>query len=111
VVSWCKSKHLLYFSRYFPTRDPSSALAAHRTFIAPKAFIHPRGTRSRDKDMTEHKMRDCGPANAVYGLGAIGAAVYFIQEATTVGMGLLGLLKALVWPAFVVYGVLKYLGM
>jgi len=56
-------------------------------------------------------MRDCGPANAVYGLGAIGAAVYFIQEATTVGMGLLGLLKALVWPAFVVYGVLKYLGM
>jgi hypothetical protein len=37
--------------------------------------------------------------------------VYFIGQATTVWMGVLGILKALVWPAFVVYGLLNYLGM
>jgi len=44
-----------------------------------------------------------GGSSAVYGLGMIGAAVYFIGHATTVWMGFLGFLKALVWPAFLVY--------
>jgi hypothetical protein len=41
-----------------------------------------------------------GPASAVYGLGLIGAAVYYISTATTFWMGVLGFLKAIVWPAF-----------
>ncbi len=46
----------------------------------------------------------CGSqANAVYGLGFIGAAVYFIGQATSLGMGVVGFLKAMVWPAFLVY--------
>ena len=40
----------------------------------------------------------------------IGAAVYFIGQATGFWMGVLGFLKAMVWPAFVVYGFLKFLG-
>jgi hypothetical protein len=64
-----------------------------------------------EKEMTEHKIHDGGPAGAIYGLGFIGAAVYFIGEATTFWMGVLGFLKALVWPAFLVYGLLKYVGM
>ncbi len=44
-----------------------------------------------------------GGASAVYGLGFIGAAVYFIGHAATFWMGVLGFLKALVWPAFLVY--------
>jgi hypothetical protein len=51
-----------------------------------------------------------GPASAVYGLGFIGAAVYFITQATTFWMGVLGFLKAIVWPAFLVYEAFKYLG-
>jgi len=51
----------------------------------------------------------CGSAG--YGLGFIGAAVYYISTATGFWMGVLGLLKALVWPAFLVYGLLKVLGM
>ena len=47
--------------------------------------------------------------NAVYGLGFIGAAIYFISQATSFWMGVLGFLKALVWPAFLVYESLKYL--
>lgn len=48
---------------------------------------------------------------AVYGLGLVGAAVYFLSTATGFWLGVLGLLKALVWPAFLVYEALKFLGM
>ncbi|HIH36876.1 MAG TPA: hypothetical protein HA232_03090 [Methanocellales archaeon] len=56
------------------------------------------------------KIHERGPSGAIYGLGFIGAAVYFIGKATTFWMGVLGLLKAIVWPAFLVYALLKYLG-
>ena len=55
------------------------------------------------------KVRDCGATGAVYGLGLIGAAIYYIQHATTFWMGALGVLKAIVWPAFLVYEALKFL--
>ena len=48
--------------------------------------------------------------DVVYALGIIGAAVYYISTATGLWMGVVGFLKALVWPAFLVYEVLKYLG-
>ena len=48
--------------------------------------------------------------SAVYGLGFIGAAIYFIGSATTFWIGVVGFLKALVWPAFLVYYLLKALG-
>jgi len=47
--------------------------------------------------------------SAVYGLGLIGAAVYFVGSATTFWLGVLGVLKALVWPAFLVYYALDFL--
>jgi hypothetical protein len=47
--------------------------------------------------------------NAVYGLGFIGAAIYYIGHAATFWAGVLGFLKALVWPAFMVYDVLQFL--
>jgi hypothetical protein len=55
--------------------------------------------------------RGGAPAGAVYGLGLIGAAIYFISHAATFWMGVLGVLKAIVWPAFLVYEALKHLGM
>lgn len=50
-----------------------------------------------------------GCAGAGYGLGVIGAAVYYISTATGFWMGVLGVLKALVWPAFLVYEALKFI--
>lgn len=47
---------------------------------------------------------------STYGLGFIGAAVYFISQSTGFWMGVLGILKAIVWPAFLVYEALKFLG-
>ena len=55
------------------------------------------------------KARHAGGGNAVYGLGLIGALVYYIQAADGFWEGVLGILKALVWPVFVVYDLLKFL--
>ena len=55
--------------------------------------------------------RGDGGGSAVYCLGFIGAAVYYISTATGFWNGVLGLLKAIVWPALLVYEVLKFLGM
>ena len=49
--------------------------------------------------------------NAVYCLGMIGAAVYYISNAVGFWGVVIAVLKAIVWPAFLVYTVLKYLGM
>lgn len=55
-------------------------------------------------------MNKCNPGgSAVYGLGIIGAAIYFISQATTFWMGVLGFLKALVWPVFLVWRALEAL--
>jgi hypothetical protein len=48
--------------------------------------------------------------SAVYGLGLIGALIYYIQQADGFWLGVLGVLKALVWPAFLVYHLLKFPG-
>ncbi len=47
---------------------------------------------------------------AVYAMGLIGAAIYFIGNATTFWMGVIGFLKALVWPAFLVHQAFQFLG-
>lgn len=52
-----------------------------------------------------------GAGGAVYGLGLIGAWVYFIGHATTFWLGVLGFLKGLVWPALLIFEALKYLNM
>lgn len=52
----------------------------------------------------------CNSGHAIYGLGFIGAAIYYISTATGFWAGVLGILKALVWPAFLAYELLKFLG-
>ena len=49
-----------------------------------------------------------GGGNMVYFFGLIGALVYYLQGASTFGEGFMGVLKALVWPAFVVFELLKF---
>lgn len=46
-------------------------------------------------------------SGAVYGMGFIGAAIYYISTASGFWAGFIGLLKAIVWPAFLVYEALK----
>ena len=74
------------------------------------------------KKKTVEKEQDCcctdesnkyhghhGASGAVYGLGFAGAAIYFIQHAETFWMGALGILKAIVWPALLVWKLLEFL--
>jgi hypothetical protein len=46
--------------------------------------------------------------DAVYGLGLIGALVYYWQHAAGFWQHIGAILEALVWPAFLVYDVLKH---
>ena len=48
----------------------------------------------------------CG--GGVYFLGFIGALVYNIQNATSFWYGVLGVVKAIAWPAFLVYKLLNH---
>jgi len=50
-----------------------------------------------------------GGGGFAYFLGIIGAMVYYIRAADGFWDGVLGVLKALVWPAFLVYDLLKFL--
>lgn len=59
----------------------------------------------------ENKMKcGCGSGTAcgggIYFFGFMGAVVYYIQQSTTFWQGVLGILKALVWPAFLVHKLL-----
>jgi hypothetical protein len=51
-----------------------------------------------------------GVSSGGYGLGFIGALIYYISTASSFWMGLLGLVKAIFWPGFLVYELLMFLG-
>ena len=53
--------------------------------------------------------RPSGSSGAVYGFGMLGAAIYFLQHAPTFWIGALGIVKAIFWPAVLVYELLKFL--
>ncbi len=58
------------------------------------------------------EMKGCNPgAGAVYGLGFVGALIYYLQQAGSFGEGILGVLKAMVWPAMLIYKVLGFFKM
>ncbi len=63
------------------------------------------------KTKCEQDSNNMCKGGVLYGLGFVGAAVYYISHATGFWSGVLGLLKAIVWPAFLVYKVFEFLGM
>lgn len=65
-----------------------------------------------EQEQPRRKVIYRNPASTpVYGLGFIGALVYYISHATTIWLGVLGFFKAIFWPAMLVYELLKYLNM
>lgn len=55
----------------------------------------------------KERLNQNASSGTFYGLGVIGAAIWFISTATTFWMGVLGILKAIVWPVFLVYQAFK----
>lgn len=73
--------------------------------------------RNLGKLCKDDKKKECcssktswGCGGGFYGLGFLGALVYYISTATGFWVGVLGVLKAIVWPAFLVYEILKFVG-
>jgi len=50
-------------------------------------------------------------SSSLYGLAMVGAFVYNMQYATSFGQVLYGIFKTLVWPAYLIYGMAKMVGM
>lgn len=61
--------------------------------------------KERKKSMDKHTTQ-----SALYFFGFLGAAIYYISTATTFWIGVIGFLKSMVWPTFLVFEALKYLG-
>ncbi len=70
------------------------------TIILKKAIISAEKKIMKEKTMS-----------GIYGLAFVGALVYYIQHATSFLDGCLGILKALVWPAMIMYKALELLHM
>ena len=58
----------------------------------------------------EDKANKCS-SGCGYFLGFLGAAIYYISTATSFWGGVLGFLKAIVWPVFLVYALMKNMGL
>ena len=67
------------------------------------------------KEMESSCNCSCGKKSGMFGcgyfLGFIGAAMYYISTAASFGAGVVGILKALVWPLVLVYKLFSFLGM
>ena len=50
-------------------------------------------------------------SSALYFMGFIGAAIYYLSMSPTFWVGVLGFLKSIVWPVFLVLGALKTMGL
>jgi hypothetical protein len=62
--------------------------------------------RGREDKMKCHCGTGCG--GGVYFLGFVGAAVFYLQQSNTFWTGVLAILKAIVWPVFLVYKLLGF---
>jgi hypothetical protein len=55
-------------------------------------------------------MDKCSSLCGFYGLSFLGAAIYYISNATGFWIGVFGVLKAIIWPVFLIYELFKFLG-
>ena len=63
--------------------------------------------KPQDKKIEVHARG--GGSDTVYALGIIGAWVYYISRAATPREKVIGFLKGLVWPAYLVYALFEFL--
>lgn len=52
--------------------------------------------------------KGAGPQGAIFGLGFIGALFYFLQQPANFQEVIMGILKAIVWPALLVFKLLSF---
>jgi hypothetical protein len=65
--------------------------------------------QKQEQKQQRQRARGASPGEAVYGLGLVGALVWYWQQAQSPGERAVSVVKALVWPAFLVYDALEAL--
>jgi hypothetical protein len=68
-----------------------------------KQFFKKMNSKNNNKQSINHG------GNIIYCLGFIGATIFFINQSTSFWTGILGILKAIVWPAYLVYEAFRFL--
>lgn len=66
-------------------------------------------TSTEQKHLKQRVIHHGGGSDAVYGIGLIGAWVFYLRHATTFRQGVEGFFKGLVWPAFLVFELFAFL--
>ena len=62
--------------------------------------------RCRVKEKVRH-----GSGGGFYFLGFVGSLVYYVTTAPTLWEAFIGFFKAVFWPAFLTYGIMKSMGL
>jgi len=67
----------------------------------------------KKKQKTNHPKIEykCSGAGTVYGLGLIGALIYFLSTSTGFWSAIIGIAKSIVWPVFLVYELFHFLAL
>lgn len=68
-------------------------------------------TCGHEKVIVKNQHYNHGGSGAIYGLGVIGALFYFLQNATTLGLVVIGIGKSIFWPALLMFRLLTLLKM
>ena len=63
------------------------------------------------KNCDNKKYGSAAGGGAVYGLGLIGALVYYLPQANSFWTVIMGILKSIVWPAMLIYQLMSFLKM
>lgn len=66
-------------------------------------------TLTEQKHPKQIEIHQGGGSSSVYGIGLIGAWVYYFKHVTTFRQGMEAFFKGLVWPAILVYEALVFL--
>jgi hypothetical protein len=66
-------------------------------------------TLAKQEHQKPKVIRQGSGSDAVYGIGLIGAWVYYLRRATTPQERIQAFFKGLVWPAFLVYELFVFL--
>ncbi len=72
---------------------------------------------TNNSDSTSQEQKKCkgghytGISGGIYGLAFLGALVYYLQHSTSFWTVVLGILKAIFWPAILIYKVFELLKM
>lgn len=69
----------------------------------------PKNTEKKECCMPKNRNNNAG--GVLYGMGFVGALVYFLSHALNAGEVLLGVLKAIAWPAILVFKAFELLKM